>query len=245
MLWLCGPLAAAAVAMMGLRERPRYSAAEEAKLPIRTALAELWQHRSIMACLLAGKIFVGSAYSAVVTWAAPAFARTFHLPADRSGSTVAAALLVSGITGPLVGGLLADFCQRTGGPRRTMGALSVLALVCVPAGLFGIVPSLAAATVLLGLFATVTSLIGIAEMTLTTIVIPNHLRGLSLSVLIAVGLIFGVGLAPVAISLLSGAVGGPSMIGKALALLCSAVGAAGALAFAFARRYVGRGVESI
>lgn len=237
MLWLAGPLVLIAFAMLALQE-PGRGEARRSNSSTRGTLAEVWQYRSVIAPLLTGKIMVGTAYSAVVTWTVPALTRTFDLTPDRTGSIMGMVLLVSGIAGPIAGGALADFCHRTGGPQRTMTVLSGLALLSIPAGVFVMLPSVSAASALLVLFLTLISVIGITEMTLTTIVIPNELRGLCLSILIAAGLVFGVGLAPLAVSLLSGVLGGPAMIGKALAIICVATGVLGAISFGWGRRYL-------
>lgn len=234
--WLAVPMCAVALAMLALSEPGR--GVGEIKAPIGRALRELWSHRSIVIALLAAKIMVGLGYGAVLTWAAPALSRTFDLPPGEVGGSVALVLLISGIVGPIAGGLLADFCQRTGGPRRTMVSLSVLALLAAPAALFALAPTALTATVSLTAFMILMGIVGTAEMTLTTIVIPAHLWGLCLSVLIATGLIFGVGLAPLTVSMLAGLIGGPEMIGTALSSVCTTVALFGAVTLAIGRRFL-------
>jgi MFS family permease len=129
-------------------------------------------------------------------------------------------LLVGGIVGPLSGGFLADICQRVGGPRRTVLAISILALVSAPMGLFSLVPGTGAAGVLICMFFTIIAAAVNMAATLFTIVIPNELRGLCLSVMTAGVSLFGMMLAPLAVSLLSGAIGGPHMVSAALAIVC-------------------------
>jgi hypothetical protein len=74
--------------------------------------------------------------------------------------------------------------------------------------------------------------------TLFTIVVPNRLRGLCISILFGSATLFGLGLAPPAVSLLSGAMGGSAMIGRALSLLAATTGLLGAAAFILGRRSI-------
>jgi hypothetical protein len=78
--------------------------------------------------------------------------------------------------------------------------------------------------------------------TLFTIVIPKELRGLCLAVLTAVNSLFAVTFAPLAVSMLSGAIGGPHMIGVALTVVCAVATILGASSFALGRRYLSRPV---
>jgi MFS family permease len=183
---------------------------------------------------------VGVADGAAVIWAAPTLSRSFSLAPGRVGAIMATVLLVSGVLGPILGGVLADICQRTGGPPRTMLVLSGLAILSVPAGFFAIAPSVAAASGLLVVFVTVGYAISVTATTLTTVVIPNELRAFCMAVLIAIGVLCGVGLAPVAVSVVSGAVGGPPMIGRALTIVSVATSLLGAATFAFGRRNLSR-----
>jgi MFS family permease len=148
-------------------------------------------------------------------------------------------LLVSGVAGPILGGIAADLCQRSGGPRRTMLMLSVVALITAPLGCFDLMPDTAIATTVLLCFAILSGMLGVAQMTLVTVIIPGELRGLCLSLLIMIGMLFGIGVAPVAVSLTSELLGGPLMIGKALTLVCVGTCIASATIFAYGGKHLG------
>jgi MFS family permease len=176
----------------------------------------------------------------MLIWAAPMLLRRFGLPPDRIGSIMAMGMLVSGILGPILGGMLADLCQRTGGPRRTVAVLCGLALLSAPAGLFAFVPGVALSSILLVAAMTIMLAVAVMGMTLFTIVIPNELRGLCMSVLVAAVMLFALAVAPVTVSVLSGAIGGLAMIGKALSIVCVTTSLLTAASFAFGRRYLPR-----
>ena len=80
--------------------------------------------------------------------------------------------------------------------------------------------------------------VAIMGMTLFTIVIPNELRGLCMSALMAAILFCALAVAPVTVSLISGAIGGLSKIGTALSLVCVAAGLLAAVTFAIGRRHL-------
>jgi MFS family permease len=201
-----------------------------------TAFRQLWHHRALIAPLLIGVIMFAMAEQAVVIWAAPVLSRTFGLTPERIGTLMATGLIVSGLVSAVAGGLLADLCQKNGGPRLSLLVLSALAVLSIPAGLFAVMPTTVSAATSLILFITLGNIIGVAITPISTVVIPNELRGLFMSVLFATGAIFGLGLAPLTVSLLSGALGGPAMIGKALAVVCVTGSMLGAATFALGRR---------
>ena len=233
--WLTVPLAPVIFILLAMREPKRADIA--VKNPsVREALVELWRYRAVVSPLVAGVVLIEMVLGAALTWAAPAFSRSFALPSDRVGAIMATGLMVSGILGPIAGGTLADVGQRTGGPRRTMGVLCGLSLLAVPAGLFAFASQIAAASVLLVLFMTIVSAVAVMGTVLFTIVIPNEVRGLCMAILFAACLLFGLGMAPVSVSLLSGFMGGPAMIGKALALAGMVASIFAAIFFALGRR---------
>ena len=231
------PLVPVIFLLFGMREPPRIgvAAAEPTK---RKVFVELWRYRAVIAPLLVGLTLVEIALQASLVWAAPALSRTFLLEPHHMGTIMATGLLVSGTLGPVAGGLLADISQRAGGPRRTMAVLSATALLTLVAGLFAVAPGLVSASILLVMFMTIVSTLVVMGTTLLTIVVPNELRGLCITLFAAAVLVFGTGAAPLLVSLLSGAIGGPAMIGKALALVGVVSCVLGALAFAFGRRFL-------
>lgn len=236
MLWMTAPMVLGIFAILALREPPRTGVALR-NPPTRGTYVELWRYRGVIVPLVAGVTMAYVAMFGVLTWTAPTFARSFALPPDRIGAITGTALLVSGILGPIIGGPLADICQRTGGPRKTIAALSGLALLGAPAGLFAVMPGTRLASVLLVIFLAILYAMPVTLVALLTIVIPNKVLGLCLAISTAAAMLFGVGLAPMTVSWLSGALGGLAMIGKALALVCVTSSLLGAAMFAIGRRY--------
>lgn len=148
------------------------------------------------------------------------------------------ALVVTGVAGPVIGGVLADLCQRSAQPRRSLLVLTLLATLTLPGSLFGLVPVLTlAGTLLMLLMLTVSATMSMGT-TLFLVLIPNELRGLSLSILTAGVVLFGVALAPLMVSTLSVVMGGPEMIGAALASVCVIAMLLSVASFALGARFV-------
>ena len=201
------------------------------------ALRELWSLRAAVLPLFGGVVVVDIALGAAPIWAAPDLSRRFGLSPGQIGTIMALVLFAGGVLGPLVGGLLADRGQKQGGPRRTMLVMSAVAALSVIADYFAIAPTPLIATVLLFAFNVLIVAISVAVTTLVTVLVPNELRGLCLSLLAAAQVAFGLGLAPLAVSGLATAWGGPDMIGHALTTVCVAASTLCAAAFALGARH--------
>ena len=182
MSWLSVPLIPIILVMLGLREPPRRGTVI-ARPSNRQAFAELWRYREVAIPIALGGVVAMIGDGAAMIWAAPTLSRQFKIPPDRVGALVATVLLVSGLVGPLVGGVLADICQRTRGPRRTMAAAAGLTLLSVPLGLFAVATHVQWFTVLFTAFMTIGVALNVMMPALTTIVIPNELRGVCMAVM--------------------------------------------------------------
>jgi MFS family permease len=171
----------------------------------------------------------------VMIWAAPALARHFTLAPDRVGALMGIAVPLGGILGTIAGGLVADWCQRTGGPRRTLGVLCVLAILCAPAGLFASVSQVVWATALFAVLLALLNMTLVIGLTLFAIIVPNELRGLSSAILTASGVLLAVGCGPLLVTRVAHGGNQTEGLGGALLLLCVGAGLAAAAAFACGR----------
>ncbi len=231
MLWLTAPLLPVVLLMLAMREPPRTGTTLQ-NPSARETIVELWRYRAVAAPLLISIVMIESVLVSVLVWAAPTLSRSFALAPNRIGAIMATGLMLSGLMGPIAGGLLADVCQRSGGPRRTIQILSGVAWLSAPLCLFALSPSVVAASGVLVALMTVESAILVMGTTLFTIVVPNELRGLCMALLAGSSALFGA-LAPLLVSQLSGVLGGPAMLGKALTLICLTAMLMGAGMFTF------------
>ncbi len=235
MLWLSVPLVVVSVLMLAMREPTRLEVTT-ADSSIPEAFRGLWLHRGAIGPLLTALVMIEVAFQSVLVWAAPTLARNYDLSPDRIGVIMATGLMISGILGPIAGGIAADLSQHGGGPRRTLCVLSVLALITVPAALFSSMPGAASATGLLVTFMATACAVLVMGTALFTIVVPNELRGFCMATFTSATLVVGVGLGPVGVSHLSGAMGGPTTIGNALSIVCACAGVLAAGVFALGGR---------
>ena len=241
LFWPSGLLALTMLSMLLMREPARTGVTRE-NPSARGAWSQLWRYRQLIVPLLSGKVMIEIAFGAVYIWAAPTLLRAFALSPGHVGSIMATGLIISGLLGPLVGGTLADVCQRTVGPVRTVSVLSLLALLSTPAALFAVATTATSASVLLVIFLVIVNAVIVIESALFTVVIPNEIRGLSVALSFAAGTLAALGLAPLAVSLLSEPLGGPASIGKALAWIAATSSVLAALIFALAWRCFHRSV---
>jgi len=224
--WLATPLFAALPMLLLLKEPPRRGVTTGA-MSLQAAGKELWGYRKVLLTIVIGVGFAEIAMGAIRVWTAPALSRGFALAPNQVGNVMAACLLIGGIAGPFAGGMLADYCQKRGGPRLTTVALICIALVSVPVGAFALLPSAPLFSVAFTLFKALTLMIACMGITMFTLAVPNKMRGLSVGVLGTSNMIFSGAIAPVSVSVLSEGMGG-NQIHLALTLVCavSCLGAA-------------------
>lgn len=211
-----------------LLSEPARRRSREAKLPLAEIAPKLWQYRAIIAVMIFAMTMVNLADGAGLVWAAPTLSRTFNLPPEAVGSVMGMSLLVSGFAGPIIGGLLADYGMKSGGPRRVLAGGSAVAAFAVAAGFFALMPSVGTYGIALTVFLTVGLALDITVTALTVVVIPNDLRGICFSMQFAVGAFVGLGAAPLVVSVLAGQLGGSDEIGSALVWICVSTSLIGA-----------------
>lgn len=219
--WLTVPLVAALIGAFRLREPAREQ--QGVKWPsIEGLLSELWHVRAKIIALTAAIVLIEIALTIALTWTVPALSRRYLMPFDAIGAATATALLVGGIVGPIAGGLLADWCHRTGGPKRTALFLAVLTILSAPTGLFPVMPTFTAAIIGFLLFESFGLALITIVMTLFTIVFPASVRGLCVGIMLTAASLVSLSLAPGMVSLLAEARGGAGQLGASMAIIAIA-----------------------
>lgn len=236
MLWMASLHVPVILLLLAMREPLRLDLGAE-KPTVRDTWPALWRYRAVIATLLGGMALVGFADGAALVWSAPTISRRFGLSVDQIGAVMAIVLLVSGIAGPIAGGFLADVSNRAGGPRQAVSMLIGIALLSVPLGVFAVMPTVATMTLPLTLFLASGAAINVAVTALAVVVLPNQLRGICMAMFWAVGGLFGLALAPLAVSSVSGSLGGTHTIAKALAFVAATTSVFGVAVFVLGRRY--------
>ena len=179
-----------------LREPPRREVESQASAPFKVVSAELWKRRAFLIPLFIGQTSVVMADAAAGIWAAPVLQRSYGLEPGSFAGWLGGVLLVTGFGGAILGGLVADWGQKTG--RRgglLIGAIAA-ALVGVPAALFPVMPSVTGFAVALGALMLAGTITGLIASVALTVLLPNELRGLSIGAFIAFAGLIGLGIAP-------------------------------------------------
>ena len=216
-------LALSLLPCLALRE-PVRSGVTQITPSIASSFRELWLYAPRIMPLLIGLALIEIALGAILTWTAPILSRHASLSPAAIGNLIGGALAVGGCAGPLLGGFLADFCQRTVGPSRTGVVLAILSLLTAPTGLFVYALNGSVMAFVFGCFAVLSGAVVVMATTLFTIVVPNQLRALCMSIAAGVCVMFGTGVAPVAVSMLASALGGEGLLRPTLVTVCGVAG---------------------
>ena len=106
------------------------AAADNARLPMKAQLAELWQNGVYVYSTFAHVVAVFFAYS-LSSWLPTLFLRKYELTQTEVGTILAGITLLGGVSGTLAGGFLSDWAARFGSKWRAHVAAYGL-LLCGP-----------------------------------------------------------------------------------------------------------------
>lgn len=195
-----------AVALLALREpvRGELGAAGAGTGPGATlgaTLRALWGYRRLLLPLAGGMVSIGMADAAAGIWAVPILTRKFHLTPADFGPWLGMLNLTSSVAGAVLGGLAADLGQRGRGQAGALMGAVLGAFVSVPAALFCVMPSVEWFAVLLFLLLGSGACVNIAATSAVMVLLPNALRGMCISVLVAIIGLVAFGIAPLLVSL--------------------------------------------
>ena len=195
-------VAATMVALLWMREPARQErAGADDDAGLRATLHALWGYRRLLLPLGGGMVSIGMADAAAAIWAVPVLTRTFHQAPADFGPWLGMLNLGCGVAGALIGGLAADFGQRGRGQAGALLGGVVGAALSVPAALFPVMPTVGGFAVLFGLLLTCGACVNIAATSAVMVLLPNRLRGMCMSVLVAVIGLVAFGIAPLLVSL--------------------------------------------
>lgn len=221
--------------LFALREPPRREVAV-AGAPFRVVWHELWSRRAFLAPLFVGQVSVVMADNAAIVWAAPVLGRSFGLRPDQFAGWLGALIFAVGLGGAVLGGMAADWGQRSGRRGGVLRGALLAAIVGAPAALFPITGSVPLFAVLLGLLVLCGTATGLVTAVALTVLIPNEARGLCIGLFVAVAGVIGYGVAPTLVAFVSQLLGGEAELTPALAIVGVATSALSVGAFALAMR---------
>ncbi len=173
--------------------------------------------RRFLAPLFVGQIGVSMADTAATIWATPVLIRDFHQQPAQFAGWVGALLLVGGIVGSIVGGLGADWGQKTGRRGHLLLAAVVATAVSIPAALFPVMPGVGGFAVLFFFLLLSGTIASVVVSTAVTVLVPNEERGACMAAFGIINALIGLGLAPTIVTLGSWAMGGEQHLAASLA----------------------------
>jgi len=223
--------------MLLLREPERQEVESGPDAPLRTVLGELWTRRAFLIPLFVGQTSVVMADAAAGIWAAPVLERSYGLQPEQFGGWLGAILLATGIFGSILGGIAADWGQKTGRRGGILYGALVAAAIGVPAALFPVMPGVTGFAVLVGILVLCGTITGLITSVALTVLLPNELRGLSIGAFIAIAGLIGFGIAPTLVTGVSTLLGGEQMLARALAIVGVAVSIVSIGGFALSIRH--------
>jgi MFS family permease len=192
---------ATTVVLFFLREPSRREAGVALGGNLRTALREMWGYRQFLRPLVVGMITVGMADAAAAIWSVPVLTRTFHQTPADFGAWMGLLNLGASIVGAVIGGLTADFGQKKKGRGGVLLGAVLGAALSIPAAFFPLMPAVTGFAVLLALLLGCGACVNIASTAAIMVILPNELRGICISMLVAVIGLAAFGIAPLLVSL--------------------------------------------
>jgi len=194
-------LATSAVLLLFMREPARLESGQAQGGNLRAALRELWSYRRFLLPLVVGMVTVGMADAAAMIWAVPVLTRDFHQTPADFGTWMGLVNLGANIAGAVLGGLVADLGQRRRGRAGVLLGAVIGAALSVPAALFCVMPGVAGFAAMLAVLLCAGACVNIAATSAIAVILPNELRGICFSLLVAVIGIAAFGIAPLLVSL--------------------------------------------
>lgn len=211
--------AALILPLLFIREPARHEVEAGPEAPLRVVLGELWTRRAFLIPLFVGQTSVVMADAAAGIWAAPVIERNYGLKPEDFAGVLGAVILATGIFGAMLGGVVADWGQKTGRRGGLLIGAIVAAIVGVPAALYPLMPGSDSYLVLLGVLVLAGTVTGLVTSVALTVYLPNELRGLSIGAFIAIAGLIGFGITPPLVAAVSGPLGGEAKLGLALAIV--------------------------
>ena len=173
---------------------------------------------------------------AATVWVSPVLSRDFGMAPQEFSGWVGALMFGTGVAGAIVGGISADWGQKSSRRGGLILGAVVAAGIGVPAAFFPIMPNVMTFAIALGVLSTAGAVTGLVVSVALTVMLPNEVRGLCIGAFIAIAGLIGFGLAPWIVTRTSALMGGEHMLAEALTLVGVSVSAVSFFAFALAMR---------
>jgi MFS family permease len=140
-------------------------------------------------------------FYAAIAWYPTYLLRDFHMRAQDVGAWMGLALIIVGLLGPGMAGLMVDRISKTGARTGKFKMLILLPLALLPGALPGFAPTAVLAVLLSTSPSLVFPMFGTTWISTLQEIVPNNVRGLSISLVALFNTILGATLGPLLIAL--------------------------------------------
>ncbi|MEC3947773.1 MFS transporter [Sphingobium sp. HWE2-09] len=199
------------------------------------SLAQVWielrDRRTFLLPLFIGYTAAIMADIGASIWAAPLLARKFGLGPDQFGGWMGAVVFGSGMIGTVSGGFFADLGQHSARRGGILFAAVAAVAISVPASLFSLAPSAPIFGVMLAILLLCGAVIALVTTAALSIMVPNEIRGIAISITLTVAGLVGYGVAPTLVTWISSIMGGEQHLGAALAITTTTISVISFFAF--------------
>ncbi|WP_428311435.1 MFS transporter [Hydrocarboniphaga sp.] len=221
--------------LLAMREPARHEVATT-DTALSANLRALWGRRAFLFPLFAGHLGVSMADTAATIWAAPVLIRDFHLAPGEFAGWMGGVIMVGGVLGAVIGGLGADWGQKTGRRGGILYAALIAVCIGIPTSLYPLMPTVAGFALMLCLLLLAGTTINLVATTAITVLIPNEERGVCMASFGIINSVVGLSLAPTLVTVASSAMGGEQHLGASLAITGFVTGVLSLIGYVFAYR---------
>lgn len=214
-------------------EPARREVARQGTIPLGEVVRLFTAQRGVLVPLYLGLALLSIGDYGLLSWLPTLLSRRFGMSPAQVGALFGLVSACGGIIGSLAGGVLADAAERFGGTRARLWAVAAACmLAAIGAGLVSF-PSSTAALVGLGVWTFASNLAGAAGTAALGTVVPNEIRGVSISLMAFCNTLLGLGLGPTLVALTTERVyADPVAVGLAMTTIVLPAAVLGAFMFA-------------
>lgn len=238
----------AVLAWFTLKEPPRGMSDESAETqapPLMVTVKHIWQTPSLRQLFIGSTLIIIVGYGAVA-WLPSYFIRVHGMTATQVGGILAIMVGIGGAVGTTLGGIVADRMGKKD-VRWNMWLVGIVGLIGAPFSVFGYLAGDAQSAILWLIVPTMIGALyfGPTLAMLHTLVKPE-MRSLASAILLFINNIFGLGLGPLSVGMISDALAaeyGIRSLGMALASI-TVIGVWGSIHFLIAGRSLGRDIKA-
>ena len=141
--------------------------------------------------------------NSALIWAAAVLGSRYGLAPEQFSGWLGTLVLGTGFGGAVLGGLAADFGQKSGRPGGVLLGAVIAATIGVPAALFPVARSVRCSRRWMGTLVLCGTITGLMTSVALTVLIPNEARGRCIGAFIPVAGMLGFGAAPSAVAWVS------------------------------------------